>query len=229
MSKSYRIGVVLSAGGSSFIEAFKIASRPQLEFRVVTDRDCEAEVRCRELSIPVRRFVESDNRRFSVAVRNYFQGEKIDFVVLFFSRLITKELYETIACCNVHPALLPAFPGLLAVKRAWSSGVRFLGATVHTVDASVDGGPIIAQTVTPIPIDAGLEWCNRASFLQKTLLMLIILDLTLSRQLVMSKDGLWVTPGRISEHARSNPSLSNEVLVRGFEALQSSLGMRIFP
>jgi phosphoribosylglycinamide formyltransferase-1 len=229
MSRSYRIGVVLSAGGSSFIDAFKIAAGPQLEFRVVTDRDCEAEVRCKDLSIPVRRFEEPDNRRFSIAAKDYFQAEGIDFVVLFFSRLITEELFGTIACCNVHPALLPAFPGLSAVKKAWRSGVRFLGATVHTVDASVDGGPIIAQTVTPIPIDAELEWCNRASFLQKTLLMLIILDLTLSGRLIMSTEGLRVAPGRDSEHWKSNPSLSNQRLIRGFEALQSGFGMRVFP
>lgn len=51
---------------------------------------------------------------------------------------------------NVHPALLPAFPGLNAQKQALERGVRFTGCTVHFVDESVDGGPIILQAVVPV-------------------------------------------------------------------------------
>ncbi|MCX5801210.1 MAG: phosphoribosylglycinamide formyltransferase [Candidatus Eisenbacteria bacterium] len=51
---------------------------------------------------------------------------------------------------NVHPALLPAFPGLDAQRQALERGVRFTGCTVHFVDESVDGGPIILQAVVPV-------------------------------------------------------------------------------
>jgi len=54
---------------------------------------------------------------------------------------------------NIHPALLPSFPGLHAQKQALDRGVKFAGCTVHFVDESVDGGPIILQAVVPVEED----------------------------------------------------------------------------
>jgi phosphoribosylglycinamide formyltransferase-1 len=51
---------------------------------------------------------------------------------------------------NIHPSLLPAFPGLNVQKRALEHGARFSGCTVHYVNEEVDGGPIILQSVVPI-------------------------------------------------------------------------------
>jgi phosphoribosylglycinamide formyltransferase 1 len=51
---------------------------------------------------------------------------------------------------NIHPALLPAFPGLHAQRQALEHGVKVAGATVHVVDTSLDGGPIVAQDAVPV-------------------------------------------------------------------------------
>jgi len=51
---------------------------------------------------------------------------------------------------NIHPALLPSFPGLHAQRQALEHGVRFSGATVHIVDTNLDAGPIVAQAVVPV-------------------------------------------------------------------------------
>jgi phosphoribosylglycinamide formyltransferase-1 len=51
---------------------------------------------------------------------------------------------------NTHPSLLPAFPGADALPRAIAHGVKLTGVTVHFVDASLDGGPIIAQVAVPV-------------------------------------------------------------------------------
>ena len=51
---------------------------------------------------------------------------------------------------NIHPSLLPAFPGLHAVRQTVAAGVRISGCTVHVVDATLDGGPIVAQEAVPI-------------------------------------------------------------------------------
>lgn len=54
---------------------------------------------------------------------------------------------------NIHPALLPAFPGLHAQEQAWNYGVRYSGCTVHFVDSGMDTGPIILQAVVPVKQD----------------------------------------------------------------------------
>jgi phosphoribosylglycinamide formyltransferase-1 len=51
---------------------------------------------------------------------------------------------------NIHPSLLPAFPGLDAQQQALEHGVRFSGATVHLVTSELDGGPILSQAVVPV-------------------------------------------------------------------------------
>ena len=54
---------------------------------------------------------------------------------------------------NIHPALLPSFPGLHAQRQALEHGVRFSGATVHFVDTNLDAGPIVMQAVVPVFTD----------------------------------------------------------------------------
>jgi phosphoribosylglycinamide formyltransferase-1 len=58
---------------------------------------------------------------------------------------------------NIHPALLPAFPGLEAQRQALEAGVKFTGCTVHIVDEGVDTGPIVCQAVVPVLDDDNVE------------------------------------------------------------------------
>lgn len=69
-----------------------------------------------------------------------------------FMRIIKQPLLTAFAgrILNIHPSLLPAFPGLDVQKKALEYGVKFSGCTVHFVDDTVDGGPIIAQAVVPV-------------------------------------------------------------------------------
>ncbi|OGC40089.1 phosphoribosylglycinamide formyltransferase [candidate division WOR-3 bacterium RBG_13_43_14] len=81
------------------------------------------------------------------------QDHKIDLVCLSgFMRIIKQPLLTAFAgrILNIHPSLLPAFPGLEVQKKALEYGVKFSGCTVHFVDDTVDGGPIIAQAAVPI-------------------------------------------------------------------------------
>jgi len=213
--KRTRLGVILSAGGSAFAEAAKIASTLRLDFCVVTDRECGAEARCGELAIPVTRIVEPDRNRFSRAANDHFAQFGAQAVLLHFSRLIGAELFRSIPCCNVHPSLLPAFPGMGSVKQAWSSGARILGATLHVVDETVDGGQIIAQTADPIPANADLAWCERLSFVQKTYLTLVLFEL-------LSATGHSSALPDSRNAAGANPTLTSDVLVKGFESLRLS-------
>lgn len=84
----------------------------------------------------------------------------IDLVCLAgFMRIIKKPLLEAFAgrILNIHPALLPAFPGLEVQKKALEYGVKFTGCTVHFVDDSVDGGAIVAQAAVPVLDDDTAE------------------------------------------------------------------------
>jgi phosphoribosylglycinamide formyltransferase-1 len=67
-------------------------------------------------------------------------------------RLLSSEFIEAFRgrILNIHPSLLPSFPGLDAQKQAIEHGVRWSGCTVHFVDDTLDGGPIIAQRVVPV-------------------------------------------------------------------------------
>jgi phosphoribosylglycinamide formyltransferase-1 len=69
-----------------------------------------------------------------------------------FMRLVTAVLLEPFhhRVVNVHPALLPAFPGVNAQKQALEAGVKITGCTVHLVDRGVDTGPILAQAAVPV-------------------------------------------------------------------------------
>ena len=81
------------------------------------------------------------------------QDRNIDFVCLAgFMRIIKKPFLDAYAgrILNIHPALLPSFPGLDVQRKALEYGVKFSGCTVHFVTADVDAGPIITQAVVPV-------------------------------------------------------------------------------
>lgn len=76
-----------------------------------------------------------------------------DYVVLAgFMRMLGGAVLETFAgrIVNIHPSLLPAFPGLDAQRQAWEAGVKVSGCTVHLVDEGMDTGPILAQRAVPV-------------------------------------------------------------------------------
>jgi phosphoribosylglycinamide formyltransferase-1 len=81
------------------------------------------------------------------------RDHQVDFVCLAgFMRLLSPVLVQAFPqrILNIHPALLPAFPGLDAQRQAWEHGVKFSGCTVHFVDEGLDSGPIVLQAVVPV-------------------------------------------------------------------------------
>ncbi len=97
------------------------------------------------------------------------QAHQIDFVCLAgYMRLLSPCFVDAFAGCilNIHPSLLPAFPGLDAQKQALDHGVKFSGCTVHFVDNTLDGGPIIAQRAVPI-VDGDTEETLAARILKE--------------------------------------------------------------
>jgi phosphoribosylglycinamide formyltransferase 1 len=98
----------------------------------------------------------ADRRAFDIAVVEALRARSIDLVVLAgFMRLVTDVVLDAfpMRIVNIHPALLPAFPGVHAQKQAFDYGVRVAGCTVHFVDRGKDSGPIVAQAVVPVRDD----------------------------------------------------------------------------
>lgn len=106
-----------------------------------------------------------DKDAFDGAVIEALRAARVDLVVLAgFMRILSPGFVRAfpMRIMNIHPSLLPAFPGLHGIRDALHHGVRFTGCTVHFVDEGVDSGPIILQAVVPI-----LEEDTEASLLER--------------------------------------------------------------
>jgi phosphoribosylglycinamide formyltransferase-1 len=93
---------------------------------------------------------------FDRAVVGELKRREVGLVCLAgFMRLLSPAFIEAFpnAILNIHPALLPAFPGLDAQHQAWEHGVKISGATVHLVTAELDAGPIVVQAPVPVGED----------------------------------------------------------------------------
>jgi phosphoribosylglycinamide formyltransferase-1 len=100
--------------------------------------------------------VFADRVAFEDALLAHLARAGVELVVLAgFMRVLTAHFVDRYpqAIVNTHPSLLPAFPGVDAAAQAIAHGVKLSGVTVHFVDASLDGGPIIAQTAVPVAPD----------------------------------------------------------------------------
>lgn len=127
---------------------------------VVSDRpDAGALIRASSAGIPtavVRYRDHHDRTSFSMAVADVIEASGAKGVVLAgFMRILSPEFIARFPdrILNVHPSMLPSFPGARAVEDALAHGVRVTGVTVHFVDEQVDHGPVIAQV--PVEVEEG--------------------------------------------------------------------------
>jgi phosphoribosylglycinamide formyltransferase-1 len=105
-----------------------------------------------------RKFV--DRAHFDLALGDAIAGHHPDLIVLAgFMRILTAEFLTRFEgrIMNIHPSLLPAFPGLNTHRRALAEGVRFHGCTVHFVTPELDHGPIVLQAAVPVLPDDNEE------------------------------------------------------------------------
>jgi phosphoribosylglycinamide formyltransferase-1 len=85
------------------------------------------------------------------AMADWLAERHVELVVCAgYMHLLTRPFLERFTVINVHPSLLPAFPGMRAIEEALAAGVRQTGVTVHFVDEGVDSGPVILQEPVPV-------------------------------------------------------------------------------
>jgi len=160
-----RLGVLGSGKGSNFAaiaDAVAAGIIPAQIALVLSDvENAGILALARERKIPAQ-FIPPGTFRTKLdeaAERAYvtaLQSARVDWVVLAgFMRVLKRDFLQAFEgrIVNIHPSLLPAFPGLEAWKQALDYGVKVTGCTVHLVDAGVDAGPIIGQQVVPVRED----------------------------------------------------------------------------
>lgn len=171
-----RIAVIASSGGSAFDALAEICREQPVEWLVITDRPCGIEDVVARRNIQLQRLVDPDSRGFSAKANTAAAAWRADAALLFFARIVTAELFTQRPTFNIHPSLLPLFPGMTAVRAARAAGARLLGASLHLATAAVDQGPILAQTADAV--DPGWPesvWMH-LSFHQKTRLGVWLID-----------------------------------------------------
>ena len=162
MNDKFRLGVLGSGKGSNFaaiadaITAGKIPAETAIVLSDVEGAGILAHAR--ERKIPAQ-FISPGKFRTKLdedAERNYvaaLRAAKVDLIVLAgFMRVLKGDFLRAFEgrIVNIHPSLLPSFPGLEAWKQALDHGVKVTGCTVHFVDAGVDSGAIIGQQTVPV-------------------------------------------------------------------------------
>jgi phosphoribosylglycinamide formyltransferase-1 len=160
--RKFRIGVLGSGKGSNFVAIADacLAGKLPGEVALVLSDVSQAAIleRARERNIPAR-VIPPGNFRTKLdddaeqACIDALRSAQVDLIALAgFMRVLKGEFLRSFEgrIVNIHPSLLPSFPGLEAWRQALEYGVKVTGCTVHFVDAGVDSGPIIAQTAVPI-------------------------------------------------------------------------------
>ncbi|MGM0217416.1 phosphoribosylglycinamide formyltransferase [Enterococcus sp. AZ126] len=150
-----KLAIFASGNGSNFqaiAEAVAIgAIEAQLTLLFCDKKDAYVIKRARSMSIPVISFSPNDfesKAMYEAEILHLLEEEQIDLIVLAgYMRIIGPTLLEVFSkrMINIHPSLLPDFPGLHGIKDAFYANVPETGVTIHYVDDGVDTGPIIAQ------------------------------------------------------------------------------------
>lgn len=154
-----RIAVLLSGRGSNFLALHEAIERGEIPARIVLVISNEPEARglakARELGLPAEVFSHRGLKRSAHDQRmlEALERRRVEWVCLAgYMRLLSTRFVRAFPerILNVHPSLLPSFPGLDAQRQAWEHGVAVSGCTVHLVDEELDSGPIVTQKAVSV-------------------------------------------------------------------------------
>jgi phosphoribosylglycinamide formyltransferase-1 len=155
-----RIGVLLSGRGSNFealADSVAAGRIPNAEIAIVISNRQAApgveKARARGIPVQVIPSTGLERETYDKMVVSVLREKQVDLVCLAgYMRLLSPYFVAAFPnrILNIHPSLLPSFPGLESQKQALEHGVKFTGCSVHFVDENLDAGPIVVQAVVPI-------------------------------------------------------------------------------
>jgi phosphoribosylglycinamide formyltransferase-1 len=159
-SRLTRLGILLSGRGSNFLaiaESIRAGKLPGVEIAIVISNVAEAPgiTAAEQMGLPHALLISKGRRRaeHDAEVADSLEAHGVDLVCLAgYMRLLSPEFVAAFPhrILNIHPSLLPAFPGLDAQEQAFDYGVKVTGCTVHFVDDELDHGAIVLQRSIPV-------------------------------------------------------------------------------
>jgi len=169
---SFRVGVLISGRGTNLqalVERFTREEASDVEIVCVASSRADAAglERARDAGIETAVFSKdehADREARDAALGDWLDDHDVDLVVLAgFMEILGGPFIRRFAgrLINVHPSLLPAFPGVRAIEQALEYGVKVLGVTVHYVDEGVDTGPVVLQEAFDLPYARAVEEIER--------------------------------------------------------------------
>lgn len=177
VAKVARLGILISGRGSNMValaDAVSDGRIPNAEVAVVVSNQPNAAGLARASARGIETLVierrgrtrEEHDREIVAALR----GRKVDLICLAgYMRVLSKEFIDAFPrrILNIHPSLLPQFRGVNAQQQALESGVAYTGCTVHYVDESLDGGPVIRQQIVDIYPEDTIETLSDRILIQE--------------------------------------------------------------
>ncbi|ACA60132.1 phosphoribosylglycinamide formyltransferase [Candidatus Desulforudis audaxviator] len=207
-----RLGVLASGRGTNLQAMIDSTKRGDLEAQVavvvVDQPEAQARERARQAGIP-EFFVDygafPDRESAERRIISILERHEVELVCLAgFMRILTPVFLNAYKnrVMNIHPSLLPAFPGIGAQRQALEHGVRYTGCTVHFVDQAVDAGPIIMQAVVPVHHDDTVESLSERILEQEHCIYLEAIQLYLEGRLELEGRRVRIHPEKFTRSRR---------------------------
>ncbi|MEG3860403.1 phosphoribosylglycinamide formyltransferase [Microcoleus sp. herbarium12] len=177
-----KIGILASGSGSNFEVIAEAIQQGQLNAEIpvliYNNPEAKAAARAEKYGIPSILLNHRDcksREQLDTKIVKTFQAHDIEWVVMAgWMRIVTKVLLDAFAdkVINIHPSLLPSFPGIRAVEQALAAKVKITGCTVHIAHLEVDSGPILMQAAVPVLPDDTAETLHARIQVQEHKIML---------------------------------------------------------
>lgn len=189
-----RLGILISGRGSNFEAISNAIARRKLDAEiaiVISNRPNAGGLDiARSRGIPLR-VIESrgmEREAYDKLVIDELRTHEVDLVCLAgFMRLLSASFVEAFPnrVINIHPSLLPAFPGLDAQRQALEYGVKITGCTVHLVDEFLDSGPILVQSAVPVLGEDSVETLSARILAQEHVIYSQAIQMIVDRRITL--------------------------------------------